>query len=311
MNWKLKALIQNMIAHLPRTASYATYYWLQRHFSELKRTDPIDHLMVAVEICRIIEKLGKSPVGKTFLEVGTGRTILLPLGFWLAGAERIITVDLNPYLKEELVKFDIDYIGKNHVVIEQLFDGRLDNKRFADLVTFVSRAWRLKDVLAFLNVEYVAPADASRLLIPSKSIDFHASNTVFEHIPAKTILAILEEGNRVVKADGLFIHRIDLSDHFSHSDKSISKINFLQYSDNEWDRISGNRYSYMNRLRLDDLVDLFERANQKVLINKPDIDSSLYQILKAKKFKVSSKFSGKSDEILAMTGAWLVSSICN
>ncbi|MBE9058810.1 hypothetical protein [Sphaerospermopsis sp. LEGE 08334] len=47
-----------------------------------------------METCKHIENVGQSPVGTTFLEVGTGRRINTPLGFWLLRAERIITVDL-------------------------------------------------------------------------------------------------------------------------------------------------------------------------------------------------------------------------
>ena len=50
---------------------------------------------------------------------------------------------------------------------------------------------------------------------------------------------------------------VDYSDHFSHSDQTISSINFLRYSDDEWQRYAGNRYMYMNRLRHDDVLALF------------------------------------------------------
>ncbi|MFM6005613.1 MAG: methyltransferase domain-containing protein, partial [Sphaerospermopsis kisseleviana] len=96
----------------------------------------------------------------------------------------------------------------------------------------------MQDLLQFINVDYIAPGDASELSIPSNSIDFHTSYTVFEHIPPDIIKAIIKEGKRVLKSNGLFVHKIDYSDHFSHSDKSISAINFLQFSDSEWNRIA-------------------------------------------------------------------------
>ncbi len=61
-------------------------------------------------VVKLIEDHGRSACGSTFLEVGTGRRIGMPLTYWLLGADKVVTVDLNPYLKEELVRDDIAYI---------------------------------------------------------------------------------------------------------------------------------------------------------------------------------------------------------
>ena len=63
-----------------------------------------------------------------------------------------------------------------------------------------------------------------------------------------------------MKDDGITIHFIDLSDHFQHQDKSITSINFLHYSEKEWERIAGNQFAYCNRLRAGDYLALFEEA---------------------------------------------------
>ncbi len=163
MNYKLKAKIQNLVNVLPTSLSYPLYYWMRRHFGGLRKENlnPMSRLKARIETCKRIEKIGRSFVGATFLEVGTGRRLNTPLAFWLLGAERVITVDLNPYLKEELVKNDLDYIQKNKIQIQ------------------------------------------------------------------------------------------------------------------EWDKIAGNRYMYMNRLRHDDFINLFQDLNCKILINEPDMDKNL------------------------------------
>ena len=53
------------------------------------------------------------------------------------------------------------------------------------------------------------------------------------------------------------INYIDYGDHFSHTDDSISSLNFLQYSTNEWSRYGDSKFIYMNRLRHDDFEDIF------------------------------------------------------
>lgn len=117
------------------------------------------------------------------------------------------------------------------------------------------------------------------------------------------------EGNRVVRPDGAFIHRIDYSDHFSHSDKSITPVNFLKFSAAEWDRISGNRYMYMNRLRHDDFLDMFKSANHCILLNEPNLDQELLSAIEQGKLNLHDDFHGESSETIATTGAWLVSSL--
>ena len=71
-------------------------------------------------------------------------------------------------------------------------------------------------------------------------MDYHVSTTVLEHIPNKNIVRILTEAKRILKNNREAVHFIDLSDHFQHQDERITRINFLQYSEREWEKISGN-----------------------------------------------------------------------
>jgi hypothetical protein len=107
MNWRLKAKIQNIVDLLPPSFSYPVYYLLQKYFGSLRGETPVNNLCAGIDICKIIEKLGRSIIGNTFLEIGTGRTINIPLAFWLIGAKEITTIDINSYLKEELVRKNI------------------------------------------------------------------------------------------------------------------------------------------------------------------------------------------------------------
>lgn len=105
----------------------------------------------------------------------------------------------------------------------------------------------------------------------------------------------------------MFVHKIDYSDHFSHSDKSISPINFLQFTDSEWHKIAGNRYMYMNRLRHDDFIHLFSVINHHILLNKPDVNSSLFDLIKSQDLHLDKKFQSKSEQVISTIGSWFVS----
>jgi len=308
MHWKIKSAIQNFISLLPTEISYSTYYWIQRHFGGLREINPTSRLMAGIETWKRILKYGYDPLNKIFFEVGTGRIPLVPLSYWLMGAKQIITVDLNPYMKEELVKESIDYIAKNRNQIEKIFDGLIYNNRLDLLLDLTTKQnFSLQDFLEGCQIQYLAPADAAKTKLSSESIDFHTSYTVFEHIPPNILKNILVEGNRIVRNDGLFIHRIDYSDHFSHSDKTISAINFLQYTNKRWKLYAGNRYMYMNRLRHDDFISLFKSVGHIIIADEVDKDENLLKLLQEGKIKLDNEFNKKSRDILSITAAWIIS----
>src|SRR5256885_7907830 len=136
MNWKLKAAIQNSVSLLPPAASYSAYYWIQRRFGGLKRVNPVGRLAAAIEIWKRIQEHGREPSGKVFFEVGTGRVPVVPLAYWLMGAEKTITIDLNPYLKEELVLESLCYMSENEEQVLNLFGPLIEKERFAELLAF-------------------------------------------------------------------------------------------------------------------------------------------------------------------------------
>jgi hypothetical protein len=243
-----------------------------------------------------------------FFEVGTGRVPLVPLAFWLMGAEKTITVDLNPYLKTDLIFESLRYIATHRDEIRTLFGDFLDKGRFQSLLEFAETAdFSSGAYLRLCRIDYIAPGNAASTGLPPQSIDFHTSYTVFEHIPPGVLIQIVKEGNRLISSTGLFVHRIDYSDHFSHSDQKISAINFLQFSDDKWSRYAGNRYMYMNRLRHDDFLSLFESSGQYILDTEQDTDQRSLGLLRNGALQIDEKFSEKSKEVLSVTGSWIVS----
>lgn len=312
MHWKTKALVQNVVSIFPSSASYEAYYLLQRHFGGLKKINPVSRLKAGIATWNFIKKNDYDPVGKVFFEIGTGRIPNVPMAYWLMGAEKTITIDLNPYLKEDLVRECLQYIHANYQNIQKLFGPLLDQRRMDDLLAFhKSGAFSVQAFLDLCRIQYIAPGDAANTKMQPRSIDFHTSYTVFEHIPLEVLRNIVEEGGRIITDDGLFVHRIDYSDHFSHSDKTIPRINFLRYSNKEWNRYAGNRYMYMNRLRHDDYISLFRDAGHHILDTRPDVEPHLQEMLRGGGFPLDQRFKTKTEEVLATTGAWIVSKKTN
>ncbi len=190
-----------------------------------------------------------------------------------------------------------------------LFGPLLIKERFDELQQALSKdsCFSASNILNLCRVNYIAPSDATNTHLPEQSIDFHTSCSVFEHIPLEALERILKEGNKIIKTNGLFVHRIDYSDHFSHTDQSISAINFLQYSDNEWNKFA-NRYMYMNRLRHDDFISLFESVGHHIIDAQTNTDSRSQELLRNGSLQLYERFKSKSEYMLAITSACIVSS---
>jgi len=307
MNWKLKALIQNTVSRLPYPLNDNIYYRIQKYFGGLGRITPLQELSAGVRMCENIIKFNRIIDGKLFFEVGTGRRLSVPLVFWLLGSERIITVDLNQYLIKELIKQDLNYINENQKEIRDLFKGlKLYNDRFQKLIELNQTSWNIEDLLQLCNIEYISLGDAANVDIENNCVDFHISNTVFEHIHTNKIRSILQEGNRIINKDGLFIHTIDFGDHYCHADQSISSINMLQYSDKEWNRYVNNKYMYMNRLRIDDFINLYQSLKHNILSIESVKEKNILDLLEKNSLVINKKFKNKSKDVLSTTSSWIV-----
>ncbi len=64
---------------------------------------------------------------------------------------------------------------------------------------------------------------------------------------------------------------------------------------------------YMNRLRHDDFVDLFQDLNHHILINKSTKNNNLLSVTEGNNFVLNEKFKHKSSDVIATTSAWFIS----
>jgi SAM-dependent methyltransferase len=307
-NWKLKAKLQNIIALLPKSISYEAYFQMQRHLGGLRKPfSPMNHISGAAGLLKKIREYGRDAKGKIFFEVGTGRAPIIPTAYWLGGAGTTITIDLNPYMRKELIEDTLFYMGKETEMVREIFGELLEEERLMALLEYgKSGKITVKEFLKMCDIEYIAPGDAARTKLLENSVDYHTSNAVYEHIPREILKGILKEGNRITKPDGLFINAIDYSDHFAQMDKQISSINFLQFDDKEWDKYAGNRYMYMNRLRHDDFLELFEEAGHEIIDVMTWKDKEAEKILMERRIKINERFAGKGNEILSIIGSQFI-----
>ena len=283
MNWRVKAAIQRACATLPVGAE-PVYYGIQTAAGRLRKPAPPwerDMLRAAPELVSWLRVAGVPFEGCRVMEVGTGRWLDLPLGLFLAGAGSVDTFDLHRYLKPSLAEQGAASLASHPEKVEQLFLPVADRDALLGRLRVLSTARTLERIMECARIRYHAPADAAATGLPAGSIDAHVSYTVFEHIPAAVLRDILLEARRVLSPGGVVLHHIDPSDHCSHDDPSITPINFLQFSDEEWERRAGNQFAYHNRLRVHEYREIFERCGYEILRWEEHIDRRSLEALKS------------------------------
>lgn len=297
MNWKLKSVLQRACASLP-AGQEAVYYTLQRTLGSLRRpADPLPMLKEFARMAATIRQAGICMPGRRVMEVGTGRRLDMPLGFYLAGSAGVITFDLHRYLKPELVMQSVEAIRENREAVYACMAPVCDGQDLERRLEALCSTRTFSELIDLARIDYHAPADAAATGLPAKSVDLQFSYTVFEHIPEPVLEAILVEAGRVLAPDGAALHHIDPSDHFSHEDPLISPINFLQFSARQWDRYGANQFAYHNRLRADDFARIYQRCGHEILQWIPKIDERSLKLL-ANGFPLEQAFRAKSPELL-------------
>ncbi|HHH28069.1 MAG TPA: methyltransferase domain-containing protein [Polyangiaceae bacterium] len=279
MKWYVKALVQNGMALLPEPVAQPLYYRLQRHLGELRRPRFDLRLKAALHTVELLRDHHDGIEGKRILEVGTGRTVDVPMALWLMGAAETVTVDITRLLRPELVGESYEHLHRNWRELRPRFvalaDERLVDERFAALGRAVGggvRPEELEDVLGVMNVVYLAPADATSLDLPDESFDVMTTFVVLQHLPPEPMRAILRAGRRLLQKSGAMVHTANTGDHFAHVDASLSPLHFLRWSEWQWDLIAGNRYMYQNRMRADDYYALFEACGLRVVHTREQTD---------------------------------------
>ena len=288
-SWKMKALITALISLLP--GNVKIYQFIQLKYGRLI-SDPFEQLGASAEILKNLDEARQFRMKlPQIFEIGTGHEPLFPISWFLCGSGPIVTVDLHRRINLEIFKISLNQIAENPIKLFAIFDGivstNLLKERFDILVKYQNDPVLL---MQKANISYLAPYDATKTGYSDDTFDIHFSNNVFEHIPPETLMHILLEGKRILKSDGIAIHKIDESDHFAHTDNSITTINFLQFSKKVWKLIAGNQYSYHNRLRERDFIKIFELSKFKISKKVSKIDEKA-KLEKVNGFRIHKDYS--------------------
>jgi len=299
--WIAKALVQKAISYLPASQRINTFF--QKHVTKgLQLTDDLFE-----------DKLGhfhyhwhffnscstRSQHSFKALELGTGWYPIIPIMMFIKGAKKVYTWDVQSLVEPEYVQ---DTIGK---FLTHANNGKISIPEDR-LVTLKDCYQELNqknvnDVLPMMNIERFI-GDARQTGLDDHSIDLILSNNTFEHVDSSTLRQILTEFQRIASQGGVMSHFIDLTDHFSHLDKSISKLHFLKYSNRQWKWID-NSIQPQNRLRITDYRHIYYDLNIPI-----DVEQNEYlPEEELAKTTIDKSFQNISEQYLLVSHSYLVS----
>src|SRR5207244_7780924 len=120
---------------------------------------------------------------------------LLPSFLFLAGAKRIFTFDVHPWL-------DLSYALETYQALRDHV-AEIADKLGLDKITAQQRLHAaggkldtLEKILQALQIEYRCPADAGHTCLPENSVDIVVSTNVLEHVNPDDLRRIHTEAYR-------------------------------------------------------------------------------------------------------------------
>lgn len=301
MRWVAKAAIQRGLSAVP--AGERFNYLLQRkvtrqlprsdeHF-RLHATETVRHFRAYEEHVTPLEEGAPH-----FYEFGAGWDLITPLLFWALGVDRQTLVDIRANLRFEMIDHSIGQIGAHRDWLAELAPA--SEWRALDPSPVTSS----DDLAQRFGITYLAPRDARSTGLPGDSVDFVSSTYTLEHIPREDIAAILAESRRLLQPAGALSAVVDMKDHYSYGDRSISPFNFLKFSDSTW-RLVNSSLHFQNRLRYPDYRELVEGAGLEILADEHG-EPSPEDLEVVDALPLAARFQGYGDRDLAVREVHLV-----
>jgi SAM-dependent methyltransferase len=294
VRWLAKAALQRGLGFLPR--GERLNYLFQRHVA---RSLPAGESVFRRKFARALQHLqgydehgpGTPPADAVFYEFGVGWDLAIPLAYAALGVGRQVLVDIRPSARVELVNDSLARFERLRAELEQ--------EAGRELRSLGGPAGSIGELEARLGIAYLAPCDAGATGLDGESVDFVSSTDVCEHVPGSDLARIFLECHRLLRPGGAFSCRIDLQDHYSYFDSSLSRYNFLRFSDRAWSLVNSPLH-YQNRLRAPDYLLLVREAGLDLVVERPSgpDESGLAEL---RVLGLAPRFRGYAPEELGVT----------
>jgi len=213
----------------------------------------------------LMDRHGIDLNGAVILEIGSGWFPIIPIILKLSGAKTI-------YLSDIVRRIDAGTFETARQIVSKNFQSLSVDFRFNP-----GSDKQLQNI-QLDEFDYIAPLRPE--FIENSSIDLILSRTVLEHIPVADLRLLLIQLKSKLKPTGHAAHNIDNSDHYEHNDKSISRVNFLTWTERKhrflyW--IAGNNGE--NRLRHHEYAEMFRETGYCILDELANVDAATLNAL--------------------------------
>lgn len=291
MPWWLRIGAKLVLSRLPLRYSFWKKLRLFEHGDMNQPQRALDTFLGHARTAGVLDVDGHVPRLKTtssdfsVLELGPGDSLFTALIAKSLGAARTWLVDAGPFATTDVNAYRalFDYLQRQGI-----------------MKPLATAPQNVADTLAACRGNYLTDGVRSLTQLPSESVDYCFSNAVLEHVPKSDFTMLANELFRVLKPDGVSVHRVDLKDHLGGG------LNNLRFSEATWEgslfRKSG---FYTNRIRFGEMVALFEQAG---------FDCRLPRIVRWERLptpreKMESQFSRLPHEDLLVSGFDIVMSV--
>ena len=258
MNWKYKAFLQKSFDVIPFGRNLN--YFMQRNITKNLPVDNDTFFQKFQFSFAQHEKIGQISSldmdNNKSLEFGAGWDLLTPLSYYMLGVKEQIVIDLFHNMKTDLINNSIQRFVENKSELEKEYSVLLKNIPHGTISGY-------EDLNDNFGIKYMAPVNAAATGFEDNSFDYITSLSTLEHVPESEIKGILDECYRILKPGGVLSCIVDLRDHYSYFDQSISIYNFLQYSDKQWNLYNHN-LQYQNRLRNKDYKNIVNSTKFRI-----------------------------------------------
>ena len=263
INWKIKSLLYRLLNFFKL---YKALFFIQKKITKRSNID----LKEIAFYWQYHLKYLKENNSKTILEIGAGKSLAQNIFLSYSFKQKIeqTLIDVSRMI-------DLDLFNKANDQISKLLG-----------VNKLPFAKSIDDLKKNYNLNYLAPMSLSQIIKDKLQFDACISSTTLEHLSEEDLKKTFLLLKKIIKKEGIISAAIDYSDHYSHTDKNIDNLNFLRFTNDEWNK-HNTPMLFQNRLRHQDYRKFFKLNKYKIYEIKGEVGKCPQNI--SKEFDISNK----------------------
>ena len=263
IHWKIKSLLYRLLNFFKL---YKALFFIQKKITKRSNID----LKEIAFYWQYHLKYLKENNSKTILEIGAGKSLAQNIFLSYSFKQKIeqTLIDVSRMI-------DLDLFNKANDQISKLLG-----------VNKLPFAKSIDDLKKNYNLNYLAPMSLSQIIKNKLQFDACISSTTLEHLSEEDLKKTFLLLKKIIKKEGIISAAIDYSDHYSHTDKNIDNLNFLRFTNDEWNK-HNTPMLFQNRLRHQDYRKFFKLNKYKIYEIKGEVGKCPQNI--SKEFDISNK----------------------